>query len=55
LTEADASASSAMMPPSLRLSARMISITYLTDTTIISAQNIADTPPITLAVENGIP
>ena len=33
-----------MMPPSPRLSARMISITYLSDTTIISDQNIIDRP-----------
>ena len=44
-----------MMPPSPRLSARMIRITYLTDTTIISAQKIADTPPTTLAAENAMP
>ena len=31
-----------MMPPSPRLSARRISITYFSDTTIISAQKIAD-------------
>ena len=34
-----------MMPPSPRLFARSTSITYLSDTTIISAQKIADTPP----------
>ena len=34
-----------MMPPSPRLSARMMSITYLSDTTIISAQKIVDRPP----------
>ena len=34
-----------MMPPSPLLSARMMRITYLSDTTIISAQKIADTPP----------
>ena len=34
-----------MMPPSPRLSARMTSVTYFSDTTIISAQKIADRPP----------
>ena len=33
-----------MMPPSPRLSARMISSTYLSETTIISAQKIVDRP-----------
>ena len=47
-TAEEASASSAMMPPSPLLLARMIRITYLSDTTIISAQKIADTPPSTL-------
>jgi len=32
------------MPPSPRLSARMISTTYFSDTTTISAQNIIDSP-----------
>ncbi len=44
-TDAVASASSAMMPPSPRLSARSTSVTYLSETTIISAQKIADMPP----------
>ena len=37
-----------MIPPSPLLLARMMRITYLSDTTIISAQKIADTPPSTL-------
>ena len=40
-----ASAISAMMPPSPRLSARMISTTYLSETTIISAQKMVERPP----------
>ena len=39
-----ASAISAMMPPSPRLSARMMSTTYFSDTTTISDQNISDRP-----------
>src|SRR5260370_22229381 len=44
-----------MMPPSPLLSARMMRITYLTDTTIINDQKIAETPPRTFAVEKGMP
>jgi hypothetical protein len=49
------SAMSAMMPPSPLLSARMINTTYLTDTTITSAQKISDSTPSTLAAVTGIP
>ena len=38
------------MPPSPLLSARMMRITYLSETTIISAQKIVDSPPRTLDV-----
>ena len=41
------SAMSAMMPPSPRLSARMMNITYFTDTTSISDQSTSDTAPST--------
>ena len=34
-----------MMPPSPRLSARMMNSTYLADTTSISAQNTSDSTP----------
>jgi len=54
-TAEDASASSAMMPPSPLLLARMMRITYLSDTTIISAQKIADNPPSTFDVLSGMP
>ena len=50
-----ASASNAMMPPSPRLFARRIRVTYLSDTTIISAQKIADTPPSTFRSVSGMP
>src|SRR5688572_2537130 len=50
-----ASAMSAMMPPSPRLSARMISTTYLRETTIMSAQNIVDRPPRMLASLRAMP
>ena len=43
------------MPPSPWLSARMISITYLSETTIISAQKITDRTPRTLAASSGTP
>ena len=45
----ETSAVSARMPPSPWLSARMISITYLSVTTITSAQNTRDRRPKTLA------
>ena len=51
----EASASSAMMPPSPLLCARRTSVTYLSVTTIISAQKIADSPPSTFATLSGIP
>ena len=44
-----------MMPPSPRLSARSTSITYLSDTTIISDQKIADTPPRMFSGVSGMP
>src|SRR4051812_6200554 len=50
-----ASAISAMMPPSPRLSARMISTTYFSDTTTISAQKIVDRPPRMLSVVSAMP
>ena len=43
------------MPPSPRLFARRTSTTYLSDTTIISDQKIADTPPRMFAGVNGMP
>ena len=48
-----ASAVSAMMPPSPRLSARRISSTYFSVTTIISAQKIVDAAPSRLAWVSG--
>ena len=44
-----ASAMSAMMPPSPSLSARMMMVTYLSVTTIISAQKISDRMPSTVS------
>jgi hypothetical protein len=44
-----ASAISAMMPPSPSLSARMMIVTYLIVTTIISAQNTSDRMPSTVS------
>lgn len=44
-----ASAVSAMMPPSPSLSARMITVTYLSVTTSISAQNTSDRMPSTVS------
>src|SRR3989344_2150829 len=54
-TAEDASASSAMMPPSPLLSARMMSSTYLSETTIINDQKMVDRPPRILAAFRGIP
>src|SRR6266550_458192 len=54
-TDAVASASNAMMPPSPRLLALNTSTTYLSETTTISVQKIADTPPIIFATVNGMP
>jgi len=45
LTADDASARSAMIPPSPLLEARMMRMTYLSETTIISDQKIAERPP----------
>jgi hypothetical protein len=50
-----ASASSAMVPPSPRLSARITSTTYLSDTTTTSAQKMVDRPPSTALSVNGMP
>src|SRR5450755_2143577 len=44
-----------MMPPSPRLSARMISVTYLSVTTIMIAQNTTDKIPSTLSGVSGKP
>ena len=44
-----ASAMSAMMPPSPRLSARMMKITYFTATMMMSAQKKSERLPSTLA------
>ena len=44
-----------MMPPSPRLLARSTSVTYLSETTIISAQKIAETPPMMFSVVSGMP
>ena len=52
---AAASASSAMMPPSPRLSARSTSVTYFRLTTSISAQKIADNPPRMFSGVSGSP
>ena len=38
-----------MIPPSPLLSARMITVTYFTVTTIISAQNASDSTPSTVS------
>jgi hypothetical protein len=54
-TEESASASSAMIPPSPLLSARMISVTYFNVTTIISAQKIAESPPRMFSGSSGMP
>ena len=47
--------SSAMMPPSPRLSARRISTTYFSVTTNISPQKMTDTAPMRLAASSGTP
>ena len=44
-----------MMPPSPRLSARMISTTYLIETTIISDQKMVDRPPRMFSAVSGMP
>src|SRR5688500_3035418 len=54
-TDDAARAINAMMPPSPRLSARMMSTTYFSDTTIISAQNIVESPPRMFAGLSGMP
>jgi len=50
-----ASVASASTPPSPLLSARMMSMTYLSDTTNISAHRIVETPPMMLADMNSTP
>ncbi len=49
LVERSASAVRASVPPAPRLSARMITMTYLNVTTTVSAQAINDSTPRTLA------
>ena len=44
-----------MMPPSPRLFARSTSVTYLSETTIISDQKIAETPPRMFSAVSGMP
>jgi hypothetical protein len=44
-----------MIPPSPLLSARMMRITYFTETTIINAQKIVDRPPRTFLALRGMP
>ncbi len=44
-----------MMPPSPLLLARMMSVTYLSETTTISAQKIVEMPPRMFSVSSGIP
>ena len=44
-----------MVPPSPRLSARITSTTYLSDTTITSDQKMVDSPPKMLAWVSGMP
>jgi hypothetical protein len=44
-----------MMPPSPRLLARNTSVTYLSDTTIINVQKIAETPPRMFSAVSGMP
>ena len=44
-----ASAISAMMPPSPSLSARVMMVTYLTETTSTSDQNTSDSRPSTVS------
>ncbi len=44
-----------MMPPSPRLFARMMSITYLSETTTINDQRIAEMPPSMFSGASGIP
>jgi hypothetical protein len=49
-----ASAKSAMMPPSPWLSARRISVTYFSETTIISDQKMTEITPITWSGVSGM-
>jgi hypothetical protein len=44
-TALDASASIAIRPPSPLLSARRISVTYLSETTTVTVQNTSDSTP----------
>ena len=54
LASCSESAIKAMMPPSPRLSARMMIDTYFTETTMISAQKNAERLPSTLPSFSGI-
>ena len=54
-TDTSANANKAMMPPSPRLSARKIRVTYLSETMIVKPQMINDTTPRMLAVSSGTP
>ena len=49
VVERNTNASRAMMPPSPRLSARIMNTTYFSVTTMISAQEISDSTPSTLS------
>jgi hypothetical protein len=55
LTDDEASAISAMIPPSPSLSARMMRITYLSETTTINAQKMAEMPPTMFSISSGMP
>ena len=52
-TAREASVSMATRPPSPLLSARSTSVTYLTETMVVSVQNSMDSTPYTLSVVNG--
>ncbi len=49
VVDRNTSASKAMMPPSPRLSARIMNTTYFSVTTMISAQEMSDSTPSTLS------
>ena len=55
VTELSVSAISAMMPPSPRLSARSIRVTYLSETIMVSPQKIRETTPSRLKVFSASP
>jgi hypothetical protein len=54
-TEDEASARSAIMPPSPLLSALRMRVTYLIETTTMSDQKIAEMPPSIFSLSRGIP